>query len=320
MMRAMMGSKSVASRWFFAFVMLPFLGCASTAQVPGGSTAAAVADQPALRSGMLVSAAWLQDHLQDPGVVVLQVGSDRAEYDAGHIPGARFLPLGAILVPELNGIRNEMPEVAQLDSVFGSLGVSPSARVVLYGAPLAAARAFFTLDYLGAGDRAALLDGGLAGWLAEGRAVSQESASSAPVALRTAPDLERLVSADWVNDRLGAAGITLLDARPAADFRGEASSGLPREGHIPGAVNIFWQELIESTDRPVLKDVATLRQMFSEVGIQPGDTVVSYCRTGMQASFSYFVARYLGYDARLYDGSFMEWSQRPELPVETAAR
>ncbi|NIQ54333.1 MAG: sulfurtransferase, partial [Gammaproteobacteria bacterium] len=74
--------------------------------------------------------------------------------------------------------------------------------------------------------------------------------------------------------------------------------------------------LIRSTAQPALRDPESLRARFREAGVDDGDTVVTYCRTGMQSSFAYFVARYLGYDTRLYDGSFMDWSRRGELPVE----
>jgi thiosulfate/3-mercaptopyruvate sulfurtransferase len=92
-----------------------------------------------------------------------------------------------------------------------------------------------------------------------------------------------------------------------------------RPGHIPGAANLFWEETIESPDRPALRGVEELRAMFEAAGASPGDTVVTYCRTGMQASFAYFVARHLGYEAKMYDPSFLDWSRRTELPVETGA-
>lgn len=277
---------------------------------PGGS-----ADAPRLRPELLVSSGWLAERLDDPGVVVLHVGSDRAAYDRGHVPGARFLPVGAILT-EREGIPNELPPVAQLDSVFASVGVSDHVRVVVYGPPLAAARAFFTLDYLGHGDRTALLDGGMEGWRSEGRPVSVEAPRVAPASFTPRPQAERVVDAEWVRRHLGDPSIALLDARPEAQFRGIEAGGVPRPGHIPGAGSLFWEKTLHSTEHPVLKDPESLRAMFRAAGVEPGDTVVTYCRTGMQSSFAYFVARYLGYETKMYDASFVDWSQRPELPVE----
>ena len=270
---------------------------------------------PALNHGMLVTSEWLAARTADPAVVVLHTGSDRAEYDRAHIPGARFLPLSAF-VAERDGSINELPPVAQLDSVFEAVGVSDGTRVVVYGAPLAAARAFFTLDVLGHGNRTSLLDGGLAGWRAAGRPVSTDAPRVARGRFTPRPAPERVVDAEWVRLRLREPNVAFVDARPEAQYTGaEAGAGVARGGHIPGAGNLFWERLLQSTQNPVLRDPDSLRAMFRTAGVEPGDLVVTYCRSGMQASYAYFVARYLGYDTKMYDGSFMDWSRRPELPV-----
>ena len=301
--------------------VLSLVSCAPTAEELDGGEASSVRGEsrnagPVVQSDLLVSGEWLSPRLDDPGVVVLYVGSDRAAYDGGHIPGARFLPIGAITT-EQGGNTNELPPVTHLDSVFESVGVSDDSRVIVYGAPLAAARAFFTLDYLGHGDRTALLDGGVEQWATENRSVSRATPPDVRASFTPRVRPERVVDAEWVNQHRSDPDVALMDARPSAQFTGVvAGDGVPRPGHIPGAGNLFWEETIQSRERPVLKDPEALRAMFREAGVDPGDTVVSYCRTGMQASFAYFVARYLGYETRVYDGSFMDWSQREELPVE----
>lgn len=281
------------------------------------SVASPAASAPRVNAELLVSTAWLADHLQDPGVVVLHVARERAAYDAGHLPGARFLPLGAI-VTERDGLPNELPGVAQLDSVFESVGVSDDVRVVLYGelGGLAAGRAFFTLDYLGH-LRVALLDGGLEAWQAEGRALAT-GATPTPARgqFTPRPQSERLVTAAWVREHADDAGMVLIDARPPAEYRGtEPGAGVARPGHIPGGQNIFWRSALVSAEQPLLREVEELRELYRAAGARPGTTVVTYCRTGVQASHAYFVARYLGFDTRMYDGSFIDWSRRPELPV-----
>lgn len=288
-------------------------------EAPSAPPVEAAAPAAAGESGLLTTSESLAARLEDPGVVVLHVGADRAEYDRGHLPGARFLPMSAI-TRETAGNPNELPPVAQLDSVFEALGVSDDSRVVIYGAPLPAARAFFTLDYLGHGERASLLDGGIAAWTEAGQQLSTDTAASARGSFTPRPRPERAVDAAWVNEHRTDDAIALVDARPLAQFTGEEpGEGVQRPGHIPGAANLFWEETIESTDRPALRDVEALRAMFEEAGASPGDTVVTYCRTGMQASFAYFVARYLGYETKMYDPSFIDWSRRTELPVEAGA-
>jgi thiosulfate/3-mercaptopyruvate sulfurtransferase len=276
---------------------------------PAPSPARAVANPQ-----MLVSPAWLAERLADPSVVVLQVGREEADYRAGHVPGARWVPLSSIIV-ERDGVPNELPETAALREVFARAGVSDGSHVVVYGdlGGLSAGRAFFTLDVLGH-ERVSLLDGGLERWRAEGRPLATE----APAVQRGtfAPRLraDRVVSAGWVRDRLDNPRYALIDARPAAQFTGEDAAGL-RPGHIPGARNLFWRTALVSEADPRLRDEGTLREMFAAAGAAPGRTLVVYCRTGMQASHAYFVARFLGYDVVMYDGSYIDWSRRDELPV-----
>jgi thiosulfate/3-mercaptopyruvate sulfurtransferase len=282
---------------------------------------------------MLVSTDWLDQNRAQPGLLVVHVGETRTEYEDDHIDGARFLPLSAVSV-ERDGLMGQLPTVEELEATFAELGVTEETRVVFYGAPLAAARAFVAMDVLGHGDRAALLDGGLPVWREEGRPLDRADAAprSDPEPLQPRPDTggeastdmdsppERVVDAEWVNDRRERPDVVLLDARPSEQYTGEvAGDDVPRAGRIPGARNIFWERTLESVGRPVLQHPDTLRVLFEEAGVEPDDTVVTYCRSGLQSSFLYFVSRYLGYETRLYDGSFMDWSRRDELPVETGA-
>lgn len=261
---------------------------------------------------LLVSPAWLSAHLGQPGIVVIHADRDRAAYDAGHIAGSQFLALASIVV-ERDGVPNELPSVAALDSVLESIGIGDDSRVIITGDPLAAGRLFFTLDYLGHGSHAALLDGGTPAWVAAGFPVAQESATPGRATFTPAPRPDVLADAAWVHTHLHDSTVALLDARPAADYAGTPGSS-PPTGHIPGARNIFWKTTLGGTP-PALLDRAALEAMFKAAGAAPGDLVVTYCRTGVQASFLYFVARYLGYGVKLYDGSFAEWSQLAGMPI-----
>jgi thiosulfate/3-mercaptopyruvate sulfurtransferase len=283
---------------------------------------------PAVRAHMLVSTEWLAKYLKDPKVVVLHVAREKSAYDAGHIPGARFLALGDILVTR-DGLPNELPPIEKLQQVFARLGVGDEARVVLYGemSGLMAARAYFTLDYLGFGDQAALLDGGLEKWKAEQREVSTAApeVKAAKFTPRVNPrvvvvrDVVRDVS--WVTSSVEPSNVALIDARPAEDYTGaKTGDGLPRAGHIPGATNVYWMQHLVSAQNPAMKPVAELRRMYENAGATSGKKIVTYCRTGMQASHAYFTVRYLGYDVSMYDGSFIEWSKTEGLPVTTGEK
>ena len=268
----------------------------------------------ATRPDMLVTTDWLAMHQSDAKVVILHVAAKRTAYDAGHIPGARFVGLPQ-LVFNGGGILNELPPVADLKKVFEAAGVSDDSRVILYGdaSVLPATRAYFTLDYLGHGDQAALLDGGLEKWRAEGRTLSKEATVAAAGHFTPHPKPELVVQIDEVKQLsakpASSQSAVLLDARPAADFKGEKGE------HIPGAVNQFWMENQTSRENQALKTDADLLALYQKLGVTPDKPVVTYCHSGMQATQAYFTLKHLGYDVRLYDGSMSEWTAKG-APVE----
>jgi thiosulfate/3-mercaptopyruvate sulfurtransferase len=262
----------------------------------------------------LVSTGWLGEHLSDRGLVIISVGP-RASYDAGHIPGARFVEMSAIST-SAPGATLEMPPVDKLKAAFEDLGVSNNSRIVIcflanYVSP--STRVFFTLDYLGLGGQTSLLDGGFEAWRAEGRPVTTEAPQIARGTITPHPRPELIVDAAWVSANLNNPKIAIVDARTPEFYTGASAGRMPRAGHIPSAVNVPFSSLADSANK--LKDTPTLRKMLADAGIKQGDQIVSYCHIGQQATVVYFVAKYLGYDARLYDGSFEDWSKRSELPV-----
>jgi thiosulfate/3-mercaptopyruvate sulfurtransferase len=297
-----------------AFVLLIIAGVASAqAYVEAERQPNEVSNQ------MLVSTEWLTEHLNDADVVVLCIARDPAFYSRGHIPGARLLPLEQIVISG-PGVPNQLPSIEQLKKAFESAGVTDLTRIILYGerSGLMAARGYWTLDYLGVADHAALLDGGLEKWQAEGRSLSQETPQTVAGHITVQENPGVLVSAAELETMLrkGLDSITLLDARPANEFSGaKLSEEAPKAGHIPGAKSLYWMRTLESAQNPILRRESELREIFQELGASANDPVITYCRSGMQSSFDYFVAKYLGYKARMYGGSFLDWSKRG-FPVE----
>ena len=269
---------------------------------------------------LVVTTAWLADHLHDKGLLLFQIGdrATRALYDSTHIPGAQFLaPLSEFSTPRVEGTLNlELPSVATLDSVFESKGISDDSRIVLYFAReyfTPTSRAFFTLEYMGLAGRVAILDGGLEAWRKEGRPVTAEVPVVKAGHFTPHPHPELVADAGYVSAHLEDKAVRLVDARDTAFYNGrETHQG--RNGHIPGAASLYFGRVVDSTGR--FLSAPQLKALFAEAGVQPGQTVVTYCHIGQQASFVWFAARYLGFNAKLYDGSFQDWAARKELPVE----
>jgi len=283
----------------------------------GGSEFGFAAD----RAPLIVSTAWLAEHLTDPNLVIIHVGPAQ-DYKEGHIPGAQLLELSELSTPHEAGFMMQLPTVAQLKAAFEKVGISSDSRIVLYFSRnwvTAPSRVFWTLDYLGLADRASYLDGGLTAWRSESRPVTEDMHPTKPGTITPAIHENVLAQADWVKANLHTPGVAILDARTPQFFEGrELGSHAGRLGHIAGAGNIPFTSLMDEKTLK-FKDSSALQELFRVAGVKPGDTVVTYCHIGMQASLLYFVARYLGFDARMYDGSFEEWSNRKDLPVEGPA-
>ena len=283
-----------------------------TAKLMGSLLAIAAMASAATHTDMLVSTDWLAQHSTDARVVILHVAPNRTIYDNGHIPGARFVALSDLAVT-VNGVPNELAPVADLKKVLEAAGVSDDTRVILYSdaSVLPATRAYFTFDYLGHGDHAALLDGGLDKWRSEGRMLAKDAPAPSQGHLTPHPKPELVVPMDAVKQMSAkpSSSEVLLDVRSADDYHGEKGS------HIPGALNAFWMENQLSRESQALKPEDALRKQLEAHGVEAGKRVVTYCNSGMQATQSYFTLKYLGYDVRMYDGSMSEWNAKGG-PVE----
>ena len=275
----------------------------------------------AAQAPMLVSADWLHQNLNQPGLVLLQIGDDRSMgvYDEGHIAGSQFLnPFQKLSTPRAEGqLILELPEASVLAANLAEMGISNSSRVILimaneYLTPTT--RTYFTLVYAGLEGQVSILDGGLEAWKAAGHPVTSEVA--AVTMGKFTPNLKSSVvtNAEYVAGHLKDSKVQVVDARLPRFYEGaETSQG--RNGHIAGAVNVPFTTVVG--DKMFFKSPEELRKLFNDAGVTDGQKVVTYCHIGQQASAAWFAAKLAGFDAALYDGSFQDWAGRKELPVVT---
>jgi thiosulfate/3-mercaptopyruvate sulfurtransferase len=270
------------------------------------------------RDNLLVSTEWLAKHLGDANLVLLHVG-DPQEYPAEHIAGARLITLRDISTPHAPGaLPLEMLAPDELRKRLEKFGISDDSRIVVYHGRdwvSPATRVVLTFDWIGLGDRTWLLDGGMPLWKQQGRSVT----SVVPPPARTGHLAARPTRSELIVDRaavqrsIKAPGVTIVDARAEMFYDGP-SHGEHRAGHIPSAVNLPFNSVFGDDLRLLSAD--SLTTLFRQAGVRRGDSIVVYCHIGQQATAVIFAARSLGYKARLYDGSFDDWSARKELPVE----
>ena len=289
----------------------------------GASTATAQAPDPAARERLVVTGAWLNQHANDPDVVLLHVGR-RETYDAGHIPNARFVDYASTLATSAgdSGLTLEMLPADTLRERLAALGISDNSRVVVYHSDnqwTQSTRVMLTLDYAGLAN-VSWLDGGQAAWTAAGGKLSTDAPTPKPGTLSALKLRPVVTDAEFVKAHLNTPSYAIVDSRAPAFYDGTRTGGRPgaehKTGHIAGAVNVPFDSFT-STDGQ-LKPSAEIAAAFSSAGVKPGDTVVTYCHIGQQATATLFAARTLGYKVMLYDGSFEDWSKR-NLPVETGA-
>jgi thiosulfate/3-mercaptopyruvate sulfurtransferase len=239
----------------------------------------------------------------------------RSEYEQGHIPGAAFVDLDTELAgPPGAGGRHPLPDPAVFQRAMRAAGVSGGRPAVVYdaGSSLSAARGWWTLRYFGHPD-VAVLDGGLAAWVAAEGALEREPPEIAPGDFVARPGGMPVLDAAGAGELAGGPGL-LLDARAPERYRGEVEPVDPVAGHIPGAVNRPTTENVDADGRFLAAE--RLRAGFEAAGVREGAPVGAYCGSGVTAAHEVLALTLAGYtDAALYPGSWSEWIVDPARPV-----
>jgi thiosulfate/3-mercaptopyruvate sulfurtransferase len=264
---------------------------------------------------VIISPQWLNENIKNPDLVILYTGFVvKADYDREHIEGSRFLwpEWLAFNTPEANMVSADGKAATK---TLQDLGINKSSIIVIChkGADVTiAARMFLSLEHYGLKGKVSFLNGGLEAWKRAGFPVTNKQADFKKGNYVTS-DNGMLVSKDYVQNALQTKSSEVVDARMKRWYDGDPT-GNPRDGHIAGAKNIPYPDMIDSTN--TLRSVEILEKNFSSVVPDKQKEVVVYCFIGQTASVDYLIGRSLGYKMKLYDGSMQEWSRIPELPME----
>ena len=276
-------------------------------------------------SPKLVSPSWLLERLDDPAITVLEISSDpeAKAYLKGHVPGAIFSFWKDLLWHETD---REFVSSSELSSRLGEIGVSTDSTLVICGDPVQyGTYALWVMTMAGVKD-VRILDGSRTRWINDGNPLETEGFSREPIDNGSLdPSIATRIGRDEVLQKINNTDTVLLDVRSPEEYRGERVSppggfdhGAERKGRIPGAVHLFFRELLNDDDTFISKE--KLERKFSEVGVKKSSEkdIVSYCRLSHRATLSWFaMSEILGIEkAQIYDGSWTEWGSIVGFPIE----
>ncbi|WP_020407567.1 sulfurtransferase [Hahella ganghwensis] len=263
----------------------------------------------------IIEPAELQPLLDQQGLLILDLCRPE-NYQAGHLPGAFYIPPGATQYgrPPAPGL---LPQEQQLNALIQHIGLTPDDHVVVYDDEGGgwAGRMIWLLNTIGFRN-CSYLNGGLVAWREEGRPVAQDTPQAKSATFTMTLDPSTTVELSELVDLVGSDDLAVWDARSPMEYTGQRQTAL-RNGHIPGAVNYEWTRAMDPANGLRLKGMETLRQELNEIGINEDKKIVTHCQSHHRSGLAYLIGKALGFNIRAYAGSWSEWGNHPDTPIET---
>lgn len=273
----------------------------------------------------LVSAEWLLEHLHDPGLRIIdcrwvlgEPDQGKAQYLAGHVPGAVHLDIDEHLSGKEGPGRHPLPARFNFQKLMSSIGVGRDTRVIAYdgGKGMPAARLWWLLRFYGH-ENVSVLDGGWEAWLKSGGPVQTEVPKPPEAEFTARPKRKWVVDKVLVDSVRDESSTLLIDARSAERYRGESEPIDAKAGHIPGAENLPFHQLLDPVTGRFLPP-EKLKAAFESIGADKAKTIICYCGSGVTACTSILALKLAGYEAQLYEGSWSDWSSDNGLQIATS--
>lgn len=261
---------------------------------------------------LIVSPENFRTHLDDPDLLIIDL-CRQENYSTGHIPGAIHISASS-LVSGTKPAVGKLPAVAQLNALFSAIGYSPDKQIVVYDDEGGgwAGRFIWTLDVIGH-TKTTYLNGGLPAWIAAGLPLSTSEAPVIATANNLQINTQYIAEKEDVLASIDDPGTLIWDARSAEEYAGTRVLA-NRGGHIPGAINLDWLDTMDTQNN--LKLLSNLQALLDSRGLFRDKKIITHCQTHHRSGLTYLIGKMLGYNIRAYHGSWSEWGNEPDTPIE----